>query len=80
MAGEQLAGGQLMNNKDKKTKKSVNVLKEIAGEMNVDGIDKIIYAWLLKHPVNMLPIIGTSKIDRLKNATTALDINMSLEQ
>ena len=51
-----------------------------ARELNVDGIDKIIYCWLLKHPASIIPIAGSGKIKHLKHAVEALDIDMSLEQ
>jgi len=55
-------------------------MKEIARELNVDSIDKIIYAWLLKHPAKIIPVIGTGKIERIKNPVEAMEISMTLEQ
>jgi len=46
----------------------------------VDSIDKIIYAWLLKHPAKIIPVIGTGKIERIKNPVEAMEISMTLEQ
>jgi predicted oxidoreductase len=46
----------------------------------VDSIDKVIYSWLLKHPAQIMPIIGTGKIDRIKNAVESMEISMTLEQ
>lgn len=36
--------------------------------------DVLLYAWILKHPSGILPIIGTSNPDRIKNSTKALDL------
>ena len=55
-------------------------LTEVADELNVGSIDKIIFSWLLKHPASIIPIVGTGKIERIKHAVEALDIDMSLEQ
>lgn len=80
MAWSPLANGKLINPQDEKGKRLFKVLTEIAKELNVDGIDKVIYCWLLNHPVSIIPIAGTSKIERLKLAIEALDIKMNLEQ
>ena len=56
------------------------VLQEVGQELGIQEIDKIVYAWLLKHPSLIMPIIGSGKIERVKNAVEALSIEMSLEQ
>ena len=45
------------------------------------GVEKwlVAFAWLLKHPANICPIVGTTNPDRIKAATMALDINYSRE-
>jgi len=42
--------------------------------------DQILLAWLLKHPASILPVLGTSKISRIKNAMAALRIQLSREE
>ena len=80
MAWSPLAGDILLNPKDEKSKRIHKTLKEIAKDLGVDSVDIIIYSWLLNHPAQILPIVGSGKIDRLKNAVSALDIKLSLEQ
>ena len=80
MAWSPLAGGRLLNPKSEKGQKIYKVLLEIADELELDEIDQVIYAWLLKHPVGIMPIVGTSKIERIKNAVDAISIEMSHEQ
>jgi len=80
MAWSPLAGGKIINPDSEKGKKIYTVLSEIANELNLHSIDKVIYAWLLKHPSIIIPIIGTGKIERIKNAVEALEIEMNLEQ
>ncbi|WP_372645288.1 aldo/keto reductase family oxidoreductase [Ancylomarina sp.] len=80
MAWSPLAGGRLLNPQSEKGQKIFKVLFEIAEELELQYIDQVIYAWLLKHPVGMLPIIGTSKIERVKTAVGALAIEMNHEQ
>ncbi|MFO7614986.1 MAG: aldo/keto reductase [Bacteroidales bacterium] len=80
MAWSPMAGGKLLNPEDRKGTQVLRVLKEIADELNVVPVDKVIYAWLLKHPAGFIPVVGSGKIERVKYAVEALDIDMSLEQ
>lgn len=80
MAWSPLAGGKLLNPIDEKSNRIYTALKELAEELNINSIDKIIYAWLLNHPAGILPITGSSKIKHLKNVVGALEIKLNLEQ
>jgi len=39
--------------------------------------DQILLSWLLKHPARIIPVLGTTKIDRVKKAKAALEIKLS---
>ena len=80
MAWSPLAGGKFFNPKNEKEQQIVNTLKKVAKELNVESIDKIIYSWLLKHPSDIIPVVGTSDIKRIEKAIDALNIEMTLEQ
>ena len=51
---------------------------ELAKKYEV-GLDQILLAWLFAHPSGIIPVIGTSKIERVKNALTAKEIKLSRE-
>jgi predicted oxidoreductase len=80
MAYSPMAWGKLINPTDIKSERIVKVLKQIAGELNVDGIDKVIYSWLLMHPAKIMPINGSGKIDHIRRTTKALYLKMTTEQ
>jgi predicted oxidoreductase len=80
MAWSPMAGGNILNPSGEKGQRVLKALLEVASELNDEPVDKIIYAWILKHPAKILPIVGTGKISRIKNAVEALDIDMTLEQ
>lgn len=80
MAWSPLAGGNILKPQNNKEQIIYNTLIEVAKELDVESIDKIAFAWLLKHPSNIIPIVGSGKISRIKNAIEALNIDMSLEQ
>ncbi|MEI7981309.1 MAG: aldo/keto reductase [Bacteroidota bacterium] len=80
MAWSPLAGGKILNPQNDKGQHILPALTAVAGELNVAPVDKIIYAWLLKHPASILPVAGSGKIEHIKDAVEALHIDMSLEQ
>lgn len=80
MAWSPLAGGRLLNPQDEKGRRIFQALSEVAGELNVKIIDKVIYSWLLKHPASVIPVAGTGRIERIRHAVDALNVDMSLEQ
>ncbi len=75
MVWSPLCGGEIFKDKEEKYTKARTKLAEIAERHQVD-LDTIIYAWLLYHPVKVLPISGSNKIYRLKNAVKALDVRL----
>ncbi|WP_370173331.1 aldo/keto reductase [Leeuwenhoekiella palythoae] len=79
MAWSPLAGGAIFNPKTEKDQRLTAELKSIAAELNTD-IDQVMYAWLLKHPTGIMPIVGSQHINRIKSAVDALEIELSLEQ
>ncbi len=80
MAWSPLAAGKLLNPHDDKGPRILRAISQVAEELNIAPVDKVIYAWLLKHPATIMPVVGTGKIERIKSAVDALDIEMTLEQ
>ena len=54
-------------------------LKSLADKYAITP-DQILYAWLKKHPAGIIPVLGTSKIERIKAAKEALKVNLSHEE
>ena len=79
MAWSPLGGGHIFNPTNSKGQRLLNTLKEVANELSIKDIDTLIYSWILNHPSSIIPIVGSGKIDRLKNAVTALNIEIPLE-
>ncbi|MCK9862991.1 aldo/keto reductase family oxidoreductase [Paenibacillus sp. ATY16] len=51
----------------------------IAGKYDVSNTT-IAIAWLLRHPANMQPVIGSMNIERLKDCVKAADITLTREE
>ena len=41
--------------------------------------DQLLLAWILRHPSNITPVIGTTDKTRISNAVKALEINLGLQ-
>jgi len=80
MAWSPLAGGRLFHPTDQKGVRVAAALKKVAEQQETDTIDKVAYAWLLKHPAKFLPIVGSGKIARIQAAVDSLGLPMSDEQ
>jgi predicted oxidoreductase len=80
MAWSPLAGGKLLDEHDEKGSRILKALGEVASDLNVAAVDTVIYAWLLKHPASIIPVVGSGRIDRIKHAIEAMEVRMSLEQ
>lgn len=74
-----LAGGKLFTSEEEPYVKVRNVLERLADKYHV-STDTIAIAWLLRHPVKMMPISGSKNLSRLDNAIAALDISLSNEE
>lgn len=80
MAWSPLAGGELLDPKTSKGTRVQKALQKVAQEIGESQLDKVIYQWLLMHPSQIIPILGTGKIERIKTAVASLEIKISLEQ
>ncbi|WP_027415976.1 aldo/keto reductase [Aneurinibacillus terranovensis] len=80
LAWSPLAGGKIFKSEDEKAVRIQNVLKEIAGELDIDSIDVVMYAWLFVHPSTIIPIVGSGKLERIRNAVTALSVSLTRQQ
>ncbi|CAM4027952.1 aldo/keto reductase family oxidoreductase [Cohnella lubricantis] len=54
-------------------------IDEVAAKYGVTNTT-IAIAWLLRHPANMQPVIGTMNIERLKDCVRAADIRLTREE
>ncbi|MGL4772387.1 MAG: aldo/keto reductase [Clostridium sp.] len=80
MAWSPLAGGRIFTLQDEREVRLRGTLEKIKEEIGAASLDEVVYAWLLMHPVRIMPIVGTSKIERVKSARNALDLKMTREQ
>ncbi|WP_017727617.1 aldo/keto reductase [Halalkalibacterium ligniniphilum] len=80
MAWSPLTGGRIFKEECEQAKRLNKTLAKIAEELNTRSIDSILYAWLLHHPVRVMPIIGSGKLERIQKAVEATEISLTREQ
>jgi predicted oxidoreductase len=54
-------------------------LKEYAQARGVPA-EAVALAWLLKHPAKIVPVIGTSRPDRLAACARSIEVNLNREE
>ncbi|EPV3024220.1 aldo/keto reductase, partial [Enterobacter hormaechei] len=57
-----------------------NELETVARELNAESIEQVVYAWILRLPSKPLPIIGSGKIERVRAALVAEELDMTRQQ
>ncbi|ENO2771028.1 aldo/keto reductase family oxidoreductase [Enterobacter hormaechei] len=78
MAWSCLGGGRLFNDEAFQTLR--NELETVARELNAESIEQVVYAWILRLPSKPLPIIGSGKIERVRAALVAEELDMTRQQ
>lgn len=69
-AWSSLAGGQLFDTNNPATARLTPRMNELAA-LNGVGIDAVALAWLMAHPANIMPVVGTNNIKRIKTIADA---------
>lgn len=73
-----LGGGRLFNGGDEQARRVWAVLAELAARHGV-SVPSIAYAWIRRHPSRPIPVTGTGRIEALREATAALNVQLSAE-
>ena len=80
MAWSPLGGGALFNGTTPQAERLRTALSEVGQQHGTASIDTIALAWLLSHPANIIPVLGTGKLQRLRAAADAMTITLTREQ
>ena len=81
MAWSPLGGGKVFTDAQQGQASRVRtVANALALKYEAEGLDQILLAFLFKHPARILPVLGTSKIHRIKKAVASLQIDLTREE
>ncbi len=71
MAWSPLGGGKFSEHVDLR-----KMLGELSREHGV-AAETLVYTWLLRHPAGIIPVTGTSRLDRIREAAAARQVSLS---
>lgn len=74
-----LAGGVIFGGQDEQSVRIRETASQLAEKKNCK-IDQILLAFVMKHPSGIVPVVGTSKIERVKDAMEAANVELSHEE
>lgn len=80
MAWSPFGGGEIFSSTDNPAINRIQKTAKQLGEKYNAEIDQILLAWLLKHPAGIVPVVGSSKIDRIQSALEARNITLTHEE
>jgi predicted oxidoreductase len=72
-------GGGILNDDSHPRFRSIISAATVLAEKYETGVNEILLAWLHRHPSGILPVIGTTKIERLIQAKNAAGIMLERE-
>lgn len=75
-----LGGGQIHAEADDEQGRKIHAMSEILAEKYGARFDQILLAWLLHHPAGIIPVVGTTRVDRIRDAMLARAIKMTREE
>ncbi|SEK29675.1 Predicted oxidoreductase [Aquimarina amphilecti] len=80
MAYSTLAGGKFFSKQPEERVVRINkVINDLMQKYSVLA-DQILTAWLLKHPSGILPIMGSTKINRIQSAVNSVSLSITDEE
>ncbi len=69
-----LGGGAVFAENDMSAR--IKTVAQPMMEKHHASLDQLLLAWLLRHPSGILPVLGTTKIERVKTAVKALEMTL----
>lgn len=69
--------GSYFKAENEKTHNIKKIITELTAKYGVSE-EAILLSWILKHPAGILPVIGTTNPERIKNSTQSLSFEMEL--
>jgi len=80
MAWSLLGGSSLFSDSSAPMVRLRQTLSHIGAAHGGATITQVVLAWLLSHPANIVPVLGTGKLDRIKESVGAESLKLTREQ
>ncbi|WP_172683166.1 aldo/keto reductase [Verrucomicrobium spinosum] len=76
---EPLAGGRLFDATNEAARRLAAEAARLADKYDGATLEQLAYAWILAHPAQALPVIGTNKVERIESAAQSSRIQLERE-
>lgn len=80
MAWSPFGGGRLFHGDDEQARRVRQALTDIGQEAGGWQPDQVALAWILAHPAGVIPVLGTGKLERVRQAAAALSLALDRQQ
>jgi predicted oxidoreductase len=80
MAWSPLGGGRLFDGDDDQARRVRRALKAAGEELGGASLDQVALAWVLRHPANIVPVLGTGNVEHLRRSAASVELSLSREQ
>lgn len=74
-----LFSGAPLDGQPEPVQQTARLVKELAEEKGTTT-EAIVLAWLMRHPANIQPVIGTTSPDRIRSSAKAMKVEMSRDE
>jgi predicted oxidoreductase len=80
MAWSPMGGGRLFHEDSDQARRLRETLGKIGKHLGGASMDQVALAWMLMHPAEFVPVLGTGRLSRITRAVEALDLSLSRDQ
>lgn len=79
MAWSPMAGGRLFDSSNEAAQRLAEAASGLSEKYNGATLEQLAYAWIMAHPSNPLPVIGTNRLERIDSAAESVKIQLDRE-
>jgi predicted oxidoreductase len=79
MAWSPMAGGRIFSETDADATRLRTACQEMSARYNGAAVDQLVLSWIMAHPAQPMPVLGTAKAERVRSAAAAVKVNISRE-
>jgi predicted oxidoreductase len=79
MAWSPMSQGRIFDPNNEAAQRLKVAAEKMAPRYNGATLEQLAYAWILAHPSQPLPILGTNRVERIESATKSADIKLERE-
>ncbi len=75
-----LGGARLFTSRDERERRVRHALQAVADEIGGVDMAQVALAWVLRHPTRPLPVLGTGRLERVREYVRAAELNLERQQ